>query len=197
MRYYSKRFTVYYYLSLWLKKKKKSENNVCLGEQLPLLLKPRVRDKRLYGTGTSGLMLIIFGSDICVRASQYVSKGTSLRRKNMDISLAHTQCSGAIAQPIPIRLSQWQCWRVGEHQMVCGDWLVCQSIYVCNNPIACTARILARAFRAYVCSDVIRTAYFELRTVLAMDLRSCSLARWTGSLRIQQHIVWNESEGST
>ena len=41
---------------------------------------------------------------------------------------------------------------------VCGDWLVCQTISVCNNPITCTARILARAFRAYVCSDVIRTA---------------------------------------
>ena len=42
--------------------------------------------------------------------------------------------------------------------MLCGGWLVCQTISVCNNPITCTAQILARAFRAYVCSDVIRTA---------------------------------------
>ena len=62
--------------------------------------------------------------------------------------MAYTQHSAAIAQPIPIRQSQWQCGRVGEHQMLCGDWLVCQTISVCNNPITCTARILARAFRA-------------------------------------------------
>ena len=28
---------------------------------------------------------------------------------------------------------------------VCDDWLTCQTISVCNNPVACTARILARA----------------------------------------------------
>ena len=50
---------------------------------------------------------------------------------------------------------KWQCGRVGEHQMLCGDWLVCQTISVCNHPITCTARFLARA---YVCSHVIRTA---------------------------------------
>ena len=42
--------------------------------------------------------------------------------------------------------------------MLCGDWFVCQTISVCSNPITCTARILARAFRAYECSDEIRTA---------------------------------------
>ena len=31
--------------------------------------------------------------------------------------------------------SQWQCGRVEEHKMVCSDWLVCQTISACNNPI--------------------------------------------------------------
>ena len=37
---------------------------------------------------------------------------------------------------------------------VCGDWLVCQTISVCNNPVACTARILARACILRCNSDV-------------------------------------------
>ena len=78
----------------------------------------------------------------------------------MDMSLDHTQCSTAIAQPIPMPISMRT---RREHQMACGDLLVCQTTSVCNNPIACTARIiLARAFCAYVCSDVIRTAMIEL-----------------------------------
>ena len=39
------------------------------------------------------------------------------------------------------------------------QWLaVCQTTSVCNNPITCTARILARAFCVYLCSDVTQTA---------------------------------------
>ena len=78
-----------------------------------------------------------------------------LRRK---ISLAHTQRSTAIAQPNPYGVRQYLCGRVGEHQIACSDWLVCQTTSLCNNPSTCMARILARAFCAYVCSDVTRTA---------------------------------------
>ena len=55
-------------------------------------------------------------------------------------------------------LRQSLCGRVGEHQMACSDWLVCQITSVCNNSSTCTARILVRAFCAYECSVVARTA---------------------------------------
>ena len=100
-----------------------------------------------------------FRSEICVRVNspcQYVRHWSLHVGK---IWISHW--------PIPnvqlpwhrqsLRQSQWQCGRVGVHQMVCGDWLVCQTISVCSNPITCTARILARAFRVYVCSDVIQS----------------------------------------
>ena len=47
---------------------------------------------------------------------------------------------------------------IGEHQIACGDWLVCQTTSVCNNPFMCMAQILAHAFHAYVCADGTRTA---------------------------------------
>ena len=50
------------------------------------------------------------------------------------------------------------CGRVKEHQIACGDWFVCQRSSVCNKPISCMARILARAFRSYVCSNETRAA---------------------------------------
>ena len=76
-------------------------------------------------------------------------------------------------------LRQSICGRVGEHKIADGDWLVCQKTSVCNNPIACTARILmARVFCAYVCPDVTRTV----------------ILNWD---RIRQHIVWEESRGSS
>ena len=54
-------------------------------------------------------------------------------------------------------LRQSLCGHVGEHQIACGDWLVCQTTPV-YNIIPCTAQILARAFCAYICSDVTWTA---------------------------------------
>ena len=94
---------------------------------------------------------------MCVRIPRVSTwvRHWSQRRKNVEISLAHTQRSAAIAQPIPIRQSQWKCGRIGEHQMLCGDWLVCQTISVCNNPNTCMAQFLACA---YVCSDAIQMA---------------------------------------
>ena len=47
-----------------------------------------------------------------------------------------------------------------EHKIACGDWLVCQTTPVCNNPITCTARILASAFRA------VRMLLIELSLIL-------------------------------
>ena len=142
------------------------------------------------------VMLIIPKSEVklvCVRIPRVSTRVRhwSQCRKNVDISLAHTQRSAAIAQPIPIQGSQWQCGLVREHQLLCGDWLVRQTISVCNNPITCTAR-------AYVCSDVLNSdGHIELGTVWAMDPKSCSLPCWTHILRIQQHIVRGESRGST
>ena len=90
--------------------------------------------------------------------------------------------------------SQSLCGRVGEHQRSRGDWLVsnnlCMHYAVCNNPLMCMPKILARAF-CY--SD----DHMALGTVWAMDPRSCSLARWTRILRIRQYIVWEELWGST
>ena len=74
--------------------------------------------------------------------------------------------------------------------MVCGDWFVYLTISVFNNPITCTARILARAFRAYVYSNVIRTVI----------LTWGPFGRWApGRVRLpaQQRIMLDESQGST
>ena len=126
---------------------------------------------------------------------------TSGKKQRFD-GVKHEKCgdnckisSTAIAQPIPTPIHMRT---RREHQKACGNWLVCQTTSVCNNPITCTARILARAFRAYVrmlrCNS---DGYFELGTVWAMDPRPCSLARWIRILCIRQHIVWEESRGST
>ena len=59
-------------------------------------------------------------------------------------------------------LRQFLCGCFGEHQIAGSDWLVCQTTSVCNNPFTCTVWILARAFFAYICFDVTRTAILNL-----------------------------------
>ena len=51
---------------------------------------------------------------VCVRipSCQYVSKALISTKEKYDFSLVHTQRSAAIAQPIPMRQSKWQCGRV-------------------------------------------------------------------------------------
>ena len=59
----------------------------------------------------------------------------------MDISLVHTQCSNAGAQPIP---KQSLRRHVGEHQIVCSD---CLSVtHHLDATTMRTAQILSRAF---------------------------------------------------
>ena len=58
----------------------------------------------------------------------------------------------------PYGVRQSLCGRVGEQQIVCGDWIVYQTTSICSNSIACMAQILVRAFCAYVCSDETQTA---------------------------------------
>ena len=78
----------------------------------------------------------------------------SLRRK---IWISHWPIPNGQPPSHSQSLPQSLCGHVGEHQIACSDWLVCQTTSVCNNPITCTARILALAFRACVCSDVTLT----------------------------------------
>ena len=67
-------------------------------------------------------------------------------------------------------------------------------MYATTIIITCTARILAHAFRAYVCFDEIRTA---ILTWGPFDRWIPGRVRLPRILRIQQHIVWDESRGST
>ena len=79
-------------------------------------------------------------------------------------------------------LRQSLCGRVGKHHMACGDWFVCQTTSVCNNPIT-----IMYGSNSGLCISCVRTCmlrwnsdgHIELGTVWAVDPRPCSLARWT------------------
>ena len=143
---------------------------------------------------------------VCVRLPRFRTwvRHWSLRKKNKDVWLAHTQQSihWAIYYAVEISMVQMQslrhslCGRLGEHQIVCGDWLVCQTTSPSNKPITCMARILACAFCAYVCSDITRTAISKWGPFGRWTPR-CSLAHWTSILLIRQHILWESPWGST
>ena len=93
----------------------------------------------------------------CVRIPRFSKwvRHCSLRRK---IWISHWPIPNVQPPSHSQSLCQSLCGRVGEHQIACGAWLVCQTTSVCNNPITCMARILAHAFCAYTSSDVTRTA---------------------------------------
>ena len=141
-------------------------------------LKPRVHDKRLYGMGTSRGLLLIIPSEIRLRANSpcqyvnlYVGKIWFLIGPYPAFS-RHCMHMHSQSPYVNQNGNADACY-------VCGDWLVC-----------C----------AYVCSDEIRMAILNQAMdhwTPWMDPRSCSLVRWTRILRIQQHIVWDESWGST
>ena len=64
---------------------------------------------------------------VCVRIPcQYVSKALISTKEKYGFSLVHTQRSVAIAQPIPMRQSKWQCGRV-----LCVRWLASVSNNLC------------------------------------------------------------------
>ena len=78
-----------------------------------------------------------FRSEICFRANsprQYVSKALISTYEKCGFSLA--QRSAAIAQPIPIRHSKWQCGRV-----LCVQWLASVSF---NQSLYATALLHVR-----------------------------------------------------
>ena len=141
-------------------------------------LKPRVHDKRLYGTGIiSRSLLLIIPSEICLRAKFPVSVHEYLRRKNM---VSHWPIP-SIQPPLHSQSPYVNQNGNADAYYVCSDWLVCcaGSTYA---PLEIRTAILNRAMDHW-------TPW--------MDPRSCSLVRWTRILRIQQHIVWDESRGST
>ena len=76
---------------------------------------------------------------VCVRIPRVSTwvRHWPLRRKKYGFSLVHTQRSAAIAQPIPMRQSKWQCGRV-----LCVRWLASVSNNLCtqepgSNPGSC------------------------------------------------------------
>ena len=89
-----------------------SSSSILQNQGWILNLKPHIHDKHLYGTGKSRAL---FRSEICLRANspispcQYVSKALISTWEKYGFSLVHTQRPAAIAQPIPMRQSKWQC----------------------------------------------------------------------------------------
>ena len=100
-----------------------------------------------------------FRSEICVRANspcQYIGTDLNVGKRGYLIGpypmfSRHRTANPYTPTPMAMRM------RRGAPSAVW--WLACVSNNLCmQQPITCTARILARAFHAYVCSDVIRTA---------------------------------------
>ena len=66
-------------------------------------------------------------------------------------------------------LRQSLCGRVGEHQIVCGDWLVCQTTSVCNNSITCRLEFCLVHFVRTYAPMYNLDGHFELGTIWSMD----------------------------
>ena len=115
-----------------------------------LLLKPHMLDICRHISATDGdtQMQFLNHSEVkfeCVRIPRFRTwvRHWSLHKK---IWISHWPIPNVQPPSHNQSLRQLLCGCVGEHQIASGVWLVCQTTSVCNNPIACTAQILARAF---------------------------------------------------
>ena len=138
------------------------------------VLKPRVRNKRLYGTGISGLTLIIPKWNLCACEFPMSVREWCTDLYVRKIQISHWPNVQPPSHNQSLRQSQWQCGRVEEHQ------IVCETISVCNNPITCVARILAGAFRACNSDGHIELGLFgqwtPLRVRLLTEPAFCALS---------------------
>ena len=132
------------------------------------ILKPRIRDKRLYGAGTSRGVYVDH-SEVKFVYVRIPCVSTWVRHW----SLRAQEKYGYSHWPIPNvqrpshSQSQWQCGCVGEHQIVCGDWLVCQTIIAVYN----SAITYMYSSNSGSCISCVRNSdgHIELGSVWPMD----------------------------